>query len=61
MDPSQTLADLLGSAREILAAEESSPEPPSDDTVALAERVLALHEWIERGGFLPAAWAGRRA
>lgn len=53
MDPDANLAEQLGLARGIVRF--------ADDhdlqAVALAEHVIALHEWIaERHGFLPAAW-----
>jgi len=30
-----------------------------DKANALAERVVALEEWVQKGGFLPAQWARR--
>jgi hypothetical protein len=51
MDPNTTLEDILGCAADILDTEEE------DDTVIeLAEKVVALHEWLSRGGFLPKKW-----
>lgn len=52
MDPDATLATVLDAAREI--ADHHSTHP--DDAMRLADAVLALHGWIDRGGYLPAAW-----
>ncbi|QBI96445.1 hypothetical protein SEA_DONNY_87 [Mycobacterium phage Donny] len=52
MDPDANLAEQLGLARGIVQfAEDHDPQ-----AVRLAELVVSLHEWIDRGGFLPAAW-----
>jgi len=51
MDPDEALKLLRDACRDALAAEESTP-----DTIDIAERFLALDEWLKRGGFLPKAW-----
>lgn len=35
-------------------------EPDADDVRYLAELVVALDEWIAKGGFLPSRWAQPR-
>ncbi|AYB70628.1 hypothetical protein SEA_SERENDIPITOUS_87 [Mycobacterium phage Serendipitous] len=52
MDPDANLVEQLGLARGIVQfSEDHDPQ-----AVRLAELVLAQHEWIDRGGYLPAAW-----
>jgi hypothetical protein len=53
MDPNATLRDLLEWASAVLADAELT-----DDSTALdaAERIVGLHEWLSKGGFLPSAW-----
>jgi hypothetical protein len=51
MDPNTNLDTQLRLARQLLARE-STPEDAAD----LAEHMLALHEWITSGGFLPKTW-----
>ncbi|APQ42343.1 hypothetical protein PBI_RICH_84 [Mycobacterium phage Rich] len=56
MDPDANLAETLGLARGIM----QFAEDHDAQAVRLAELTLALHEWIDRGGFLPAAWSAGR-
>lgn len=64
MDPSVCLTEALKSAQEILALIDSDPviedhevvQAILDEAELLAARVLNLHEWIVKGGFLPAQW-----
>lgn len=62
MDPNANLEQQLELAGEILAsADAASEEDRSLDKLieqagALAGSVLALHEWITNGGFLPREW-----
>lgn len=49
MDPDANLDEALELAVVLERYED-------DDARRLAELVLALNEWISRGGFLPAAW-----
>jgi hypothetical protein len=61
MDPNANWEELLQIATTIIAAEEACSEADIDrsgdaDAIRLAELVLALNEWIQKGGFLPAAW-----
>ena len=50
MDPDANLRAQLLIAQRIVDAS------PGLDAERLAELVLALHDWITCGGFLPAAW-----
>jgi hypothetical protein len=52
MDPEANLRRQLAIARAAVYAEADDPT-----LVELAELVLALDEWIARGGFLPPRWA----
>jgi hypothetical protein len=64
MDPNCNLTDQLAFARSIL--EQVDKDQDSEVTrrivagfaVRLAENVLALNEWITKGGFLPKPWEG---
>jgi hypothetical protein len=58
MDPNANLAAQLRMARRITEGV-SGRDYDIADVDRLAELVLALNEWIARGGFLPAAWTGR--
>lgn len=51
MDPNANLEEQLRLAEAILDEGEEGNR--------LAELVLALDEWIRRGGFLPEAWGKR--
>ena len=51
MDPDETLRIMLEHAA-LLADDEDA----SEDAYRLADAVLALDEWITKGGFLPARW-----
>jgi hypothetical protein len=64
MDPDAALAEALDAARAILADIDRLEQP---DTAIdhgapgeLAERFIALHDWLRQGGFLPADWSVRR-
>lgn len=61
MDPDANLERQLELAQEIVDARDA--EDPDAEHLgaladALAEHVLALHDWIASGGFLPQAWRG---
>lgn len=72
MDPTANLKIQLELAQRIIArSEEASDEMydsvpdyacgrPSADELELAEHVVALDEWIRRGGFLPETWQAKR-
>lgn len=51
MDPNATLNEILDLAQRI------SEDKPSDISAGrLAELVLALDDWMRRGGFVPRRW-----
>ena len=54
MDPNACLEEALRNASRII--EELSSDEIADDAVQLATNVLALHDWIRGGGFLPNEW-----
>jgi hypothetical protein len=65
MDPNANLEQQLDLAREItednpdadnLEAVEAFNERQQMRADQLAEHVIALHEWITNGGFLPSEW-----
>jgi hypothetical protein len=57
MDPDTTLKELRQIANRILKNEEhSDASVVAIDATSLAERVVALDEWIRNGGFLPKPW-----
>lgn len=60
MDPNATLAEALDAARAILAEGEQADGDIADLGRTLAERFVALHEWFQADGFIPAAWASAR-
>lgn len=63
MDPDAALTECLDLANDVLNDEaEFYPDNLGQDAIALAERFIAIHEFITKGGFLPAAWrVGRSA
>lgn len=52
MDPTATLDEIRG-----LTAIGGDRGLDSDDADRLQDLVLALDEWLSKGGFLPAAWS----
>jgi hypothetical protein len=72
MDPESNLKEQIALAKSILKTMDEAGDASfsesvaiandvADDAVALAELVMALDEWISRGGFLPRKWEkGRR-
>ncbi len=55
MDPNANLDEQLQLALDLLYYAEREPDPQR-----LAELVIALHDWIRVGGFLPTAWTHDR-
>lgn len=53
MDPDENLKQQIRLANSI---QKGGNRDHEYDASTLADLVLALHEWIEGGGFLPAAW-----
>jgi hypothetical protein len=58
MDPDANLKDQLTLAQRLLRNLEAEPMVSAEeaDVMRLAELVLALDEWIRKGGFLPERW-----
>lgn len=54
MDPNKNLEEQLILAREIVRERNSSPNWSKEEE--LANLVLALDEWISKGGVLPKRW-----
>jgi hypothetical protein len=63
MDPSANLREQLHLAVSITKANEGEDGGSIDvvDACRLAELVLALDQWVCRGGFLPQRWQIERA
>ena len=58
MDPDVCLQEALDIARDILVNPEWDADGCSHENVeTLAERIVSLNDWIQRGGFLPSAWS----
>jgi len=57
MDPNATRAEAIRLANNILANMDA--EVDDADATRLAELVLAMEEWIRKGGFLPREWQGK--
>lgn len=60
MDPNENLREQLKRAR-VLVDRDASTADLVDMGAELAEYVLALNEWITKGGFPPAAWVKANA
>ena len=61
MDPNETLKLILDKARkqkyfEVVIGDGSGVEEALDHADSLADSIIELHEWLSKGGFLPAAW-----
>ena len=56
VDPDENLKQQLAMASHIVWAAEEGRELKPTDAHELAELVISLHDWIRKGGFLPAAW-----
>lgn len=66
MDPNANLSEQLQAARALLAMKcvgtanechAMTENQMAEEAPRLAELVIALHEWISAGGFLPDTWA----
>lgn len=55
MDPNANLLEQLELAHDILDPKVPTMHLPTD-AIRLAELVQAMHEWIVKGGELPAFW-----
>lgn len=56
MDPNENLKEQLRLAKALVFDGDSSPNGLMPSAQRLGELVLALDEWIQKGGFLPLAW-----
>lgn len=56
MDPDANLGELLALARGLVDLDPSDATEYVGEVNRLSELVLALDEWIVKGGFLPARW-----
>ena len=62
MDPNANLREQLELAQEIvkraasIEQQDMTLSPAEQNALRLAELVLALDEWIRKGGFLPRQW-----
>ena len=60
MDPNATLVELLDLARQHSEHDDMlqtvSIDAMESDIERMSELVIALHGWIEKGGFLPKMW-----
>lgn len=58
MDPNETLRELRESVRRAQrAADGDSNDAEIEAWQEAGEKILALDEWLSRGGFLPDDWA----
>lgn len=60
IDPNATLSRMVELARVVQHTTQAEPTPHQDAAWDLAERVIDMHEWLSKGGFLPADWFGER-
>jgi len=56
MDPDYNRYEQLQLASKLLEATENDRPVKDEDVLRLSELVIALDEWITKGGFLPKAW-----
>jgi hypothetical protein len=56
MDPDANLAEQLEIAREMQDLDDVDLPVSQDDAQRLAELVIALNEWLAKGGYPPKAW-----
>ncbi len=56
MDPNATLAELRRFIREYQYRSDMLLRIDHEDTDPIVERIVALDEWLTKGGFLPHDW-----
>jgi hypothetical protein len=56
MDPTANLAEALVLAEKLVENGGITSVRTTQDAERLAELVLDLHAWIQKGGFLPQQW-----
>lgn len=57
MDPDANLIELRSLATATLSAIDNEADLDPDDVDRMASLVIALDEWLSRGGVLPILWA----
>jgi hypothetical protein len=57
MDPTANLSEQVGLASVML--DKDNEHVDTGDALRLAELVIALHEWLLAGGFLPEQWRAK--
>ena len=60
LDPDENLREQKKIAADLLRAQERGGFSSFDDVARLAELVLALDEWMAKGGFPPNAWKQKK-
>ena len=60
IDPNATLERMVELARVVQHTVHATPTPTQDASWDLAEHVIDMHDWLSKGGFLPADWFGER-
>ena len=56
MDPNQTLNELLDCAERVIYHYDGDGVIDIEDSHTLADGIMALNEWLNKGGFLPDEW-----
>lgn len=59
MDPNATLKEILEIAERMISVDDRDAGELIEDSLQLVELVMALDEWMTKGGFLPEKWAAR--
>lgn len=61
MDPNDVQRKMLECALRLQQAADADELGWDDieDAVGLADHVIALHDWLTNGGYLPDTWSGR--
>lgn len=60
MDPNEKLKNILDKARKIRRKYHDYPAVDYPIEAKLANDILALHDWLIAGGFLPDRWISRK-
>lgn len=60
IEPNATLERMVELARVVQHTVQAEPNPSQDASWDLAERVIDMHDWLSKGGSLPADWFGER-
>lgn len=61
MDPNAALTEVLTTAQNLQRAIDNERVLDENEVAILVEHVLALDEWLRKGGFLPVRWKTRSA